>query len=560
MARGALVIATHNDTLRSDFIAAKSSAVRNLVQRLSHGGMAQRLRTRPDGATLAEPLVFLHVWHWLQEHVPAAYRREVLSFSRNPAFAPVVEALVAADSPASFVARLVVAGFADGVVSAHGDDPEAATRTLLDAWSASGGNGTRRPLALREVAADERHMYDEQLGAADRRRLTLIDGLPESAPVQRQRFAKLGVIPVMRCPQGCHHCLFLYRPRVVQTREPAELLATASELTDSLLYTGGDLTSHLADFAAAIAGTPRINTFAILLNGVFATDRTAAEAFFAAMDDALRERRRNGLGEADVVLQISFDEHHQEIYPRADGALQERIPVAFIANIVEAAVRHPQIGLALLHKQNVFNFSRDLFQRGVFARLARELGRRGHRIEVLEARPGPRPRANPCTATGPAQVITDAHFILTGHPDIPVRLTSTTVDAYGQAALLDASEFLNDRAHLEAYLEGGEAGEGFDSDLMFWYDGRVTCFSAVHYAVGDLYAEGIDTILSRQRKDPLLAALRRFDRRLLDLYAEVRDDLPTRLAGATSVHHLFHQLTFDADVRLHLTERLIAGH
>jgi len=25
------------------------------------------------------------------------------------------------------------------------------------------------------------------------------------------------------------------------------------------------------------------------------------------------------------------------------------------------------------------------------------------------------------------------------------------------------------------------------------------------------------------------------------------------------VHHLFHQLTFDADVRLHMTERLIAA-
>jgi len=265
------------------------------------------------------------------------------------------------------------------------------------------------------------------------------------------------------------------------------------------------------------------------------------------------------LEEAGVVLQISFDEHHQEIYPRADGSLQERIPVAFIANIVEAAVRHPRVGLALLHKQNVFNFSRDLFQRGVFARLARELGQRGHRIEVLEARPAPRPRANPCTSSAPAPVITDAHFILAGHPDTPIRLTSTTVDGYGQAALLDASEFLNDRAHLEAFLAGEAAGEGFDGDLMFWYDGRVTCFSAVHYALGDLYEEGIETILARHRKDPLLSALRRFDRRLLDLYAEVRDDLQPRLAGTTSVHHLFHQITFDADVRLHMTERLIDG-
>jgi len=552
-------MATLNDTLHDEFIAAKSLAVRNLVQRLSHGGMAERLRAVDDGSALAEPLAFLHTWHWLQEHVPRPYRREVLSFSKNPAFAPMVEVLVTSDTPASFVSGLVAAGYADGVVDAHGGDPQAATRALLDAWTAIGGYGTRRPLALREVAADERHMYDEQLGAADRRRLALIDGLTDADPARPQRFPKLGVIPVMRCPQGCRHCLFLYRPRVTRAREPAELLGTVSELTDSLLYTGGDLTDHVSDFWEAIAETPRIRTFAILLNGVFATDRTATEAFFEAVDEALDERRRRGLDEAGVVLQISFDEHHQEIYPRADGALQERIPVAYIANIVEAAIRHPRVGLALLHKQNVFNFSRDLFQRGVFARLARELGRRGHRIEVLEARPGPRPRTNPCTSTAPAAVITDAHFILTGHPDTPIRLTSSTVDGYGQAALLDPSEFLNDRAHLEAFLAGEEVKEGFDGDLMFWYDGRVTCFSAVHYALGNLYDEGIETILARHRKDPLLSALRRFDRRLLDFYAEVRDDLPTRLAGSTSVHHLFHQITFDADVRLHMTEHLIDG-
>ena len=57
----------------------------------------------------------------------------------------------------------------------------------------------------------------------------------------------------------------------------------------------------------------------------------------------------------------------------------------------------------------------------------------------------------------------------------------------------------------------------------------------------------------------LLAALRRFDRRLLDLYTEIRGDLTNRVASSTSVHHLFHQLTFDADVRLHMTERLIAA-
>jgi hypothetical protein len=64
-------------------------------------------------------------------------------------------------------------------------------------------------------------------------------------------------------------------------------------------------------------------------------------------------------------------------------------------------------------------------------------------------------------------------------------------------------------------------------------------------------------VLARHRKDPLTHALQGFDRRLLDYYAEVRDDLEEQLARATGPHHLFHRLTDDPAVRLHMTRRLI---
>ena len=344
----------------------------------------------------------------------------------------------------------------------------------------------------------------------------------------------------MRCPAGCHHCLFLYRPRVERRREPAELLATLAPLTDRLLYTGGDLTGHLDDLTEAVATTGAITTFAEL---AAALDRRAAA----------------GLPPAEVVLQISFDEHHQELRLAADGSVRERIPVANIANIIEAAVHQPRIGLVLLHKQNRLNISRHLFERGVFARLARELSRRGHPVELLAAHPGPRPRRDPCNPAKVAQVLTEAHFCLGDHRDVPIGLTSSLVDAYGQAALLDESEYLNDLANLEPFLAGKAAGEGFDGDLMFWYDGRVTSFSAVHLAFGNLYDDGINRILARHRRDPLLAALRHPTLRLLDLYGEVRDDRESLTAGATSLPHLLHTLTRDGEVRLHLTRRLAEG-
>lgn len=93
---------------------------------------------------------------------------------------------------------------------------------------------------------------------------------------------------------------------------------------------------------------------------------------------------------------------------------------------------------------------------------------------------------------------------------------------------------------------------------MFWFNGWVTLFNAVHLCMGDLYNDGVDTILARQRKDPLIHALHLFDRRLPQLYAEVRDDLDALIHKATGPHHLFHMLTEYSDVRLHLTRRLIA--
>jgi len=76
--------------------------------------------------------------------------------------------------------------------------------------------------------------------------------------------------------------------------------------------------------------------------------------------------------------------------------------------------------------------------------------------------------------------------------------------------------------------------------------------------LGDVYRDGVERVLARQRKDPLSHALHRFDRRLLQLYAEVRPDLEQLLEKATGPHHLFHTLTEDAQVRLHMTRRLIA--
>jgi hypothetical protein len=187
-----------------------------------------------------------------------------------------------------------------------------------------------------------------------------------------------------------------------------------------------------------------------------------------------------------------------------------------------------------------------------------ELGRRGHQVQVMSATPSSRLKLNPQNPQQPAQVIKDASFVLSRYPEVPMMLTSSTMDGYGRASMMDEGETVNEKELLQQLLETGSAqGEYFDIDLMFWFNGWATLFSAVHMCLGNVFDEGMDKVIRRQRKDPLSKALHDFDTRLLDLYAEVRDDLELQITAATGPHHLFHRLTEDADVRLHMTRRLI---
>jgi hypothetical protein len=301
-----------------------------------------------------------------------------------------------------------------------------------------------------------------------------------------------------------------------------------------------------------------VTTFAILLNGDFADSREITEKIMGEMASAIR-RRPISWAKANVHLQISFDEFHQEVIVDRKGHLKERIPIVKIANIVEAAPKfNDELQLCLCHKQSHLNFSMDVFNKGVFARLAKELGRRGQQIQVLSTGPSARLKRNPHNPDTPAAVIKDATFVLSKCPHALLMLTSSTIDAYGRAEMMELHEAVNERDLLNQMLDGkGTGTETFDNDLMFWFNGWATLFSAVHICLGNVFEDGMQTIRQRHAKDPLSNAMHRFDIRLLDYYRELHDDLDNIIEKSTGPHHLFHCITEDATTRLHMTKRLI---
>ncbi len=559
---------TNQQELSDIYVANRRQRFKSEVNRMTGGAMRELLGDRANRDDLSFLLSYLYALFWLQHNVHQEYHSRLLSTFKKTPRAFLMELLENSSSGEEFVQGYIeywIAAPAESPVqrqqllrllAQHHGDTEALVAEVMAIWKNLHLFSRTDAVAFSEIGRSERDRYGEMLGDADLQRLALVDALPDTNR-KTTKFTKLGIIPAMGCPQTCRHCMFIWRPPKSRNQDPESLYRLVDGHTQSVLFTGGDLTRHMEHFYHAICSMRNIRTFAILLNGDFATSSENTHRVLRCMAKALRERP-GSWPKAHVLLQISFDEFHQEVIADKHGVLKERIPIEKIANIVEAAPAYKEIQLALLHKQNSLNFSMELFNKGVFARLVKRLGERGEQLQVLSSAPSAREKSNPVQPGQKGRLIKDATFVLTRHPDYPIMLTSSTIDAFGRAELLEAGESVHEKDFLaEVLRRDSSPGEGFDTDLMLWFNGWATLFSAVHISLGNLHEDGAEKILERQRKDPLSRALHNFDRSLLDYYSEVRDDLDDRISMASSPHHLFHMLTESAEVRLHMTRRLI---
>jgi hypothetical protein len=559
---------TNQQELSDIYVANRRQRFKSEVNRMTGGAMRELLGDRANRDDLSFLLSYLYALFWLQHNVHQEYHSRLLSAFKKTPRAFLMELLENSSSGEEFVQGYIeywIAAPAKSPVqrqqllrllAQHHGDTEALVAEVMAIWKSLHLFSRTDAVAFSEIGRSERDRYGEMLGDADLQRLALVDALPDTNR-KTTKFTKLGIIPAMGCPQTCRHCMFIWRPPKSRNQDPESLYRLVDGHTQSVLFTGGDLTRHMEHFYHAIYSMRNIRTFAILLNGDFATSSENTHRVLRCMAKALKERP-GSWPKAHVLLQISFDEFHQEVIVDKHGVLKERIPIEKIANIVEAAPAYKEIQLALLHKQNSLNFSMELFNKGVFARLVKRLGERGEQLQVLSSAPSAREKSNPVQPGQKGRLIKDATFVLTRHPDYPIMLTSSTIDAFGRAELLEAGESVHEKDFLaEVLRRDSSPGEGFDTDLMLWFNGWATLFSAVHISLGNLHEDGAEKILERQRKDPLSRALHNFDRSLLDYYSEVRDDLDDRISMASSPHHLFHMLTESAEVRLHMTRRLI---
>ena len=567
---GRLSITSDQDALLPIYLASMRQRFKNEINRLTSGrAMFEMLGSREDAIELSFPLSYLYAWYWLRHNVHANYMAQILETFRGAKFGFLMDLLLS-DTPEKFINGYIQHWQTSkdelkqkvellSLLERRNNNTEKLTEDMFSIWQSLELFTENYMSEFKQVSREERDRYAGMLGKEDLERLALVDALPDvEFKAEAVRYSKLGIIPAMGCPQTCRHCMFTWRPPRGKNENPEQVFKLVNQHTDSVLFTGGDLTKQLDYFYQAIRSMSNIKNFALLLNGDFADTAKITNDVMGKIAEAIKQRPKKW-PKAMVLLQISFDEFHQEVYVDKKGLLAERIPVAKIANIIERYPKYSgQIQLALLHKQTSLNFSHDVLNKGVVARLAAELGRRGHQMQVMDIQASPRLKINPQKPQEKDKVVKDVTFILDKHKNAPILLTSSTIDGYGRAALLDEWETIKEKDLLQQVVtHGAPAGESFDIDMMIWFNGWVTLFNAVHICLGDHYHDGMDIIMERQRKDPLSHALNKMDQHLLDLYSEVRDDLAKQIEAATGPHHLFHVLTEEPEVRLHLTRRLI---
>ncbi|MBF8273057.1 MAG: hypothetical protein HW380_2162 [Magnetococcales bacterium] len=504
-------------------------------------------------------LSFLFACHWLHREVHPRYFSQVAEVMDRPGHAKWSSLLLMiCTNPlddASFIGHIL-----DRLVETNAgkaENREKIIGDLVHKWRGLGLYATTRPLAVRQIGAVEKAVMQDLGGPNDRERISRVDLLDDGDPSE-PFFDKMALIPRMACPQSCRHCMFVWRPPMNNMPDAGPLLKSINRQTSNLLFTGGDLTKDLNLFYHAIATMDRVETFAILLNGLWACSQTAADHLFANLRRSLN-RRPSFFSKADVLVQISFDEFHQEIIANRSGDLNERIPVAHIARILIAGAGQPHCQVALIHKQNSLNFSIQLFQKGVFGRLLAELEQQGWKMEDIHWQTSPRLKEHPSQPGVQGGVIREAKILLRG-PSVTttVYFVSSCVDSLGRAELLDPSEYVCENLLFEDWVHGRSPPmDPFDTDPMLWRNGNVTLFGAIHVWMGNYFVEG-ERVFSRWRKDPLRVALGRLDRRLLVAHQAWNPQQHQRLMQtATSPHSFLHGMTRNSGARLFITQWLL---
>lgn len=549
--------------LRERFLASRQIC---LAERLA--ATQQEIDRRGVDQGLGFLLMLLYFFNFIREEAGpenADAVIESLAFTGWPLDA--WRHLLTAASVGEMAAMLAAEGQKD-VAGVAADDLKT---LLLDAWE-SFGMGVDPAEEEAELLANARSLYAGIGGEDDHHRRQLVESLRVAGgPRHELKLHTLGIVPTELCPNSCRFCLVPLKLSLGERGAgslagdygaEAAAFAVAKGLT--LTITGGEpllKPERVCDIISAARVRVELTT-----SGAWAEDDSRAATLLKQLDEAAANAR-DASESFDFLLQLSLDAFHQEVSRAGAGSYRENIPLENVARVVALVqTRFPRLKLALLGKYTRYP--------DPVAALLRLLEERGWQWRILKRSYHPGTTVSTADSEGRVHrqvALRQAWLRFHPPPGLPVAsqdgdaqpvfLLYGQVENTGRATLLQPFEFPTHSQRTAAFISGG-SGEGYPvTGLEVGDDGNVypEAYAVQTWSLGNLKDESLEEICARAEYDPLIIALANTPARLLKLALALEPGFAAEVQTASSPMALVYAALRRPEMRLKLTEALMAG-
>jgi len=414
--------------------------------------------------------------------------------------------------------------------------------------------GLGKSRSFSEAEERKRWLYTLLNSEPEKKRRELIE---DSGARTQLRLVNIGLAVTEQCPNSCTFCLSPWKPscreRLGRELEEEEFRVIADEVigfADSrgliLTLTGGEPFLEM-ERLKYILRHARTRTD-LTTSAWWARNESRAKSTLEEVLAAASENRSEGFR---LTLQLSLDAFHQEVrFER--GEFVEHVPLQAVANVLKLAIEEFQeLEVVLLTKLTCYH--------DPLARLIRLMENMGYSVKLENASV----EQGIQVSTGvPGKGILQAPALLRGYLNFgkakPVLVFYTLVESMGRAMLMEEFEYPSLRAQVEELLSGRSFRlplTGIEvSDDGNVYPGAHAMYT---WSAGNVLEEGLEEIVSRLERDPLVHALAEQPQELVKLAEEVEPKVREVLKKASSPLAALYMLFETPWLRLYLTRRLL---
>lgn len=418
---------------------------------------------------------------------------------------------------------------------------------------------------MKKIVEEKKKLYAAIGSPADRERRDLVKSLTakggKKVPL---KLLNIGVVLTELCPNECRFCLVPWKAsvqeRIGRKQGEEEFQKIVSQAIDFaakrnliVTITGGEPVLELERVLHIIRSTK--SEVQLSTSAYWAGDESKTEKILKRINEAIEENKNP---QFSFSIQLSCDAFHQEVAIGNNGALEENIPIANLANVIEVAQeKFPKIEICLLPKYSLYE--------DALVALLQELKNRGFDYSIESRKFDENFKVSIFDGTNfvSRPALLSANLRLKSekvHKNAkPVFIFYTAIENIGAAAALESFEFPSFSRAAEEFLSSSSFSPlpltGIEiSDEGNVYPGAHALYS---WSLGNVLETPLEEIINLAEYDPLLIALAENPARIKDVALKKSPGLAKELKKASSPLAAVYKILESAEMRLEITRKLI---